>query len=105
MRIVQLKFATNPIGTLLLQTNKMKLAQYNSLSEKRRAYILDKAGAFVAESYNKHYEFKLFQLYAFYVEVIFKTDGTLCGRRAFTAVSQLDRYLNSIDISPLKAIT
>lgn len=83
----------------------MNLAKYNSLSEDRRAYILDKSGIFVAETYNKHYEFKLFHLYAFYVEVIFRTDGTLCGRRAFSAISQLDRYLNSIDISPLKAIT
>ena len=79
----------------------MTLNQYNKLSEERRAFILEKAGSFVASTYNKHYEFKLFQLNSFYVEVISKNDGTLCGSRAFNAISQLDRYLNSIDISPL----
>ncbi len=79
----------------------MTLSQYNSLAEEKRVFILDKAGVLVASTMNKYYEFKLFQVNSFYVEVIFKVDGTLCGSRAFTAVSQLDRYLNSIDISPL----
>lgn len=79
----------------------MTLDQYNTLSEEKRAFVLDKAGVFVAATFNKHYEFNLFMLNSFYVEVIYKIDGTLCGSRAFTAISQLDRYLNTIDISPL----
>ncbi|MEO7523676.1 MAG: hypothetical protein ABIT58_06250 [Ferruginibacter sp.] len=79
----------------------MTLEHYNSLTEEKRSFVLDKAGAFVGATFNKHYEFNLFMLSSFYVEVIYKIDGTLCGSRAFTAVSQLDRYLNSIDISPL----
>lgn len=79
----------------------MTLEQYNTLTEQKRAFVLDKAGVFVASTFNKHYEFDLFMLDSFYVEVIFKTDGTLCGTRAFTAISQLDRYLNAIDIKPL----
>ena len=79
----------------------MTLNQYNTLTEEKRAFILDKAGVFVASTYNKYYEFKLYQLNSFYVEVISKIDGTLCGTRAFISISQLDRYLNSIDISPL----
>ena len=81
----------------------MTLSQYNAYAEKKRAYILDKAGVLVASTYNKYYEFKLYQVNSFYVEVIYKVDGTLCGSRAFNAVSQLDRYLNAIDISPLMA--
>lgn len=81
----------------------MTLSQYNTLTEEKRAFVLEKAGALVASTYNKYYEFQLFQVGSFYVEVIYKIDGTLCGSRAFTAISQLDRYLNSIDISPLKA--
>jgi hypothetical protein len=79
----------------------MTLSQYNSHSEEKRAFILEKAGVLVASSMNKYYEFRLFQVNSFYVEVISKIDGTLCGSRAFVAVSQLDRYLHSIDISPL----
>ncbi len=79
----------------------MTLTQYNSLAEERRSFILEKAGVLVASSSNKYYDFKLYQVNSFYVEVISKTDGTLCGSRAFVAVSQLDRYLHNIDISPL----
>ena len=79
----------------------MTLSQYNSLAEEKRAFILEKAGVQVASTYNKYYEFRLYQVNSFYVEVISKTDGTLCGSRAFCSISQLDRYLNSIDISPL----
>ncbi|MEO8768745.1 MAG: hypothetical protein ABI402_01615 [Ferruginibacter sp.] len=79
----------------------MTLNQYNTLTEEKRAFILEKAGSLVASTYNKYYEFQLFQVNSFYVEVISKSDGTFCGTRAFTALSQLDRYLNSIDISPL----
>jgi len=81
----------------------MTLDYYNTLTENKRAFLLEKAGVFVAATYNKHYEFNLFMLHAFYVEVIFKIDGTLCGSRAFASIAQLDRYLNSIDISPLLA--
>ena len=79
----------------------MTLIEYNRLSEKKRNVTLRTRAVFVAASYNKHYEFKLFMLDSFYIEVIYKADGTLCGSRAFTAVYQLDRYLNAIDISPL----
>lgn len=79
----------------------MTLTQYNNLADEKRAFILEKAGVLVASTYNKYYEFKLYQVNSFYVEVISKVDGTLCGTRAFTALSQLDRYLNAIDISPL----
>jgi hypothetical protein len=80
----------------------MTLSQYNSLAEEKRTFILEKAGVEVASTYNKYYEFRLYQVNSFYVEVISKIDGTLCGSRAFSALSQLDRYLHSIDISPLK---
>ena len=79
----------------------MTLNQYNSLAEEKRTFILEKAGVHIASSHNKYYVFNLYQVNSFYVEVISKIDGTLCGTRAFAAVSQLDRYLNCIDISPL----
>ena len=82
----------------------MTLEHYNTLTEEKRAFVLDKAGVFVASTFNKHYEFDLFMLNSFYVEVIYKTDGTLCGTRAFLAISQLDRYLNTIDIKPVVGI-
>lgn len=79
----------------------MTLHYYNSLSEEKKSIVLRKAGALVARTVNKYYEFKLFQVNSFYVEVISKIDGTLCGSRAFNSITQLDRYLNSIDISDL----
>ena len=79
----------------------MTLDQYNKLPEEKRSFVLSKAGVLVATIMNKYYEFQLFQVNSFYVEVISKIDGTLCGSRAFNSLSQLDRYLNSIDISPL----
>ena len=79
----------------------MTLNQYNSLAEEKRNFILEKAGVLVASTTNKYYIFHLYQVNSFYVEVISKIDGTLCGSRAFTAISQLDRYLNAIDISPV----
>lgn len=81
----------------------MTITQYNTFAEEKRTFILQKAGALVASTYNKYYDFKLYQVNSFYVEVISKTDGTFCGTRAFTAMSQLDRYLSSIDISALMA--
>jgi hypothetical protein len=81
----------------------MTLERYKILTEEKRTFILERAGVLVATTFNKHYEFELFQLNSFYVEVISKKDGTRCGSRAFTALSQLDRYLNSIDISTLMA--
>ena len=79
----------------------MNLYQYNTLAEEKKAVILKRAGVLVATRYNKCYEFQLFQLNSFYIEVISRIDGTICGSRAFTALSQLDKYLSAIDISPL----
>ena len=79
----------------------MTLNQYNTLPEEKKNFILENAGVLVASTVNKYYEFQLFQLDSFYVEVISKTNGTVCGSRAFIAISQLDRYLHNIDISPL----
>ncbi|TDH18418.1 hypothetical protein EXU57_23430 [Segetibacter sp. 3557_3] len=80
----------------------MTLHQFNQLSEAEKANYIWDNGDMVAVRYNDDKAFLLYQLGAFYAEVVYRNEGSKIEFiDAFVSTGQLDPYLENIDISEL----
>ncbi len=78
----------------------MTLYEYNQLSEDRQMEALWENGQFVTDRNDGIRKYILYSLFSFYVELIYHPDyNIMTGIHAFALSTQLDPYLESIDIT------
>lgn len=80
----------------------MTLQQFNGLEEIMQAAILWKRGVHIATRDDQVYQYLLYQLDSFYVEVLYHVEFEVIHRfRTFSNTSQLEPYLEPLNITDL----
>ena len=80
----------------------MTLYQFNQLYKKEQVETLWDKGVFIADRRDNECMYLLYQIDSFYVEVSYDdTHNTIRKFRSFSSVTQLEPYLNNIDINEL----
>lgn len=80
----------------------MTLYQYNALDECEQQEAIWEYASKVAEREDEVYRYVLFSMFDFYIEDKFhKQLDVIYGRRSFNSATQLEPYIDKIDISNL----
>lgn len=80
----------------------MTLAQFKGLDDTSQARTLWSHGVHIATKDDEVYQYMLYQVDAFYVEVWYHVEFEVVHRlRPFDSMMELDPYLDQIDISVL----
>lgn len=80
----------------------MKIEHFLLLSEETQQELVMKKGSFLLKRTTQDYRIYLYQLFGFYVELVFpKRGGELEWHRAFEDIESLEPYLNKIDVDEL----
>ncbi len=84
----------------------MKLIDYQKLDKTKQKEVFVYYAAFVSERQDESYTYGLYQLFDFYVELVYHTElAVLSATRIFTYESEvfLEPYLLKVDLSFIKS--
>ncbi len=79
----------------------MTFEEYILLSEDQKLSVLWCEANFIAERKEIENKLFLYQVYSFYIEVLYSSNSGLNQLRPFSSTEELEPYLEEIDISSL----
>jgi len=78
----------------------MTIEDFESLDPVAKLFVISDRSVFLARRTDGDFRVSLYQLDGFYVEIYFHTEELMYKRvRSFSGTEELDKYLDSIDIS------